>query len=98
MPRGRNVGDRLANLERRLEVLEAREASLPERREYTDEEIVEIALILLAYVHEGDVEAFAEYLAQDPDMPFEKAEEIAGGLGRILEERRAVAPDPRYPV
>jgi hypothetical protein len=98
VPRGRKADDRLGDLERRLEVLEAEEARPLERPQYTDEEIVEIGLILLAYVHEGDVEAFAEYLLQDLDMPFEMAKEIAGGLGRILEERRAVAPDPRHPV
>jgi hypothetical protein len=98
VPRGRNADDRLANLERRLEVLEAREANLPERRKHTNEEIVEIGLILLAYVCEGSTETFAEYLVKNLSTPFEKAQEIAGMLGHILEERRAVALHPRYPV
>lgn len=98
MPRGRKADDRLGDLERRLEVLEAREASLPERREYTNEEIVEIGLILLAYVCEGNTEKFAKFLVKNSGTPFEEAQEIAGMFGRILEERRAVAPDPRYPV
>ena len=98
MPRGRKAEDRLANLERRLEVLEAREASLPERREYKNEELVEIGLYLLAYICEGSTKRFAEFLVKNLGTPFEGAEEIAGMFGRILEERRAVALDPRFPV
>jgi hypothetical protein len=98
MPRGRKADDRLASLERRLEVLEAREASLPERREYTDEEIIKIGLCLLAYVCEGSTKKFAEFLVKNLGAPFEEAEEIAGRFGRILEERRTVALDPRFPV
>jgi hypothetical protein len=98
VPRGRNADDRLGDLERRLDALEAREASLPDRREFTDEEIVEIGLILLAYICEGSTEKFGEYLVKNSGTPFEEAEEIAGMFARILEERRAVALDPRYPV
>jgi hypothetical protein len=98
VPRGRNANDRLANLEHRLNVLETREASLPEHREYTDEEIVEVGLILLAYVCEGNSEKFAEFLVKNLGTPFEKAQEIAGMFGRMLEERRAVALNPRCPV
>ena len=94
MPRGKKADDRLASLERHLDSLEAVGGSRLERRERTNAEVVEIALILLAHVHEGDVEAFAKFLAQDPDLPFEKAEEIARGLGRILEMRRAGARTP----
>jgi hypothetical protein len=98
VPRGRKADDRLGALERRLEVLEAREASLPERRKYTNEEIVEIGLILLAYVCEGSTKKFAEFLVKNLGAPFEEAQEIAGMLGRILEERRKTAPNPEYPV
>ena len=98
MPRGRKADDRLGDLERRLEVLEAEEAHSLERPQYTDEEIVEIGLILLAYVCEGRTEQYAEFLAKNCDTSFEKADEIAGKLGRILEERRGVALDQRYPV
>ena len=71
--RGRNADDRLGDLEHRLEVLEAREASLPERPAYTDEEIVEIAVFQLAYVYEGDTERYArEHLALDGRLPYER--------------------------
>jgi hypothetical protein len=99
VPRGRTADDRLAELERRLDALEAEEARLPEHRRYTHEEIVEIALGMLAYIYEGDTERYArEYLVKDNGVPIEKAEEMAGFLGHILEERRAVAPNPQYPV
>jgi hypothetical protein len=91
VPRGRNADDRLAYLERRLEVLEAREASLPERRKHTNEEIVEIYLGLLCYICEGSTEKFAEFLVRNSGAPVEKAEEMARMIGRILEERRALA-------
>lgn len=97
MPRGRNADDRLTDLGRRLDSLEAQKSQVA-RREYTNAEIVEIALTQLAYVYEGDVEAFAEHLIQDHGLPFEEAEEIAGDLGRTLEDRRASAPNPQYPV
>jgi hypothetical protein len=98
VPRGRNADDRLANLEQCLEVLEAREASLPERPEYTDEEIVEIGLILLAYVYQGDTERYAEYLVKEGGMPVREAEEFAGTIAHLLEERRKTAENPEYPV
>jgi hypothetical protein len=98
VPRGRNADDRLTNLEQRLEVLEAREASLLERPEYTDEEIVEIGLILLAYIYEGDTERYAEFLALELGMPADEAEEVAPIFGRALEERRKTAENPEYPV
>jgi hypothetical protein len=98
VPRGRNADDRLGDLEQRLEVLEAREASLPEHREYTDEEIVEIALIQLAYVFGGSEQAYAEYLVKDDGLPYQEANEMAGTLGRILEERRKTAVNPGHPV
>jgi hypothetical protein len=99
VPRGRKADDRLAALERRLDaLLEARDASLPEPLEYTDEEIVEIGLILLAYVCEDDTEKVAGYLAKDSGTSFEETQEIAVMCGRILEERRAVALNPRCPL
>jgi hypothetical protein len=98
VPRGRNADDRLAYLERRLEVLEAREASLPERRKHTNEEIVEIYLGLLCYICEGSTEKFAEFLVRNSGAPVEKAEEMARMIGRILEERRALAVNPERPV
>ena len=99
MPRGRKADDRLANLKRRLEVLEeARERNYPEHREMTNEQIVEVGLNLLAYICEGSTEKYAEFLVRNSGMPFEKAEEIAGMCERILEERRSVALDPNYPV
>ena len=98
MPRGRKADDRLGNLERRLEVLESEEARSLERPQYTDEEIVEIGLILLAYVCEGSTEKYAEFLVKNTGTSFEEAEEIALTFGRILEERRAAALDPRFPV
>jgi hypothetical protein len=98
VPRGRKADNRLGDLERRLDALEAREASLPERPEYTDGEIAEIGLILLAYVYEGDTDRFAEYLVEDHALPIRKAEEIASMLGSILEDRRATAENPAFPV
>ena len=99
MPRGRNAYDRLANLERRLNALEAEETRLPGRREYTDEEIVEIAMFQLAYVYEGDTERYArEHLALDGRLPLREALREAAALRRILEERRETAPNPEYPV
>jgi hypothetical protein len=98
VPRGRNADDRLERLERRLDSLEARERDYPKHRGRTYEEVVEVGLILLAYVCEGDTEKFAEYLVKNNGTPFEEAQEIAGMFGRILEERRAVALNPRWPV
>jgi len=99
VPRGRNAAEgRLASLERRLDSLEARERNYPEHRERTNEEVVEVGLNLLAYICEGDTEKFAEYLVKNSGTPFEEAQEIAGMFGRILEERRAVALNPRCPV
>jgi hypothetical protein len=98
VPRGRTADDRLVSLGRRLDELEAEEASLPERREYTDEEIVEIGLILLAYIYEGDVGAYAQYLVKEGGMPVREAEEFAGTIAHLLEERRKTAENPEYPV
>jgi hypothetical protein len=98
VPRGRNADDRLAKLERWLDALETREASLPERREYTHEEIVEIGLILLAYIYEGDVGAYAQYLVKEGGMPVREAEELAGTIAHLLEERRKTAVNPGHPV
>jgi hypothetical protein len=99
MGRGRSASDRLAELERRLDVLEAEEPRLPEHRRYTDEKIVEIALIMLAYIYEGDTDRYArEFLVRDCDMPIQEAEERAGTLGRILKERRKMAPNPEHPM
>ena len=95
MPQGRNAYDRLAELERRLNALEAGEARLPERPEFADEEIIDIGLILLAYVYEGDTERYAERLVKDHGMPSEKAEGIAVVLAHLLEERRKMAENPR---
>jgi hypothetical protein len=82
-----------------MDALEASAASARlTRREHTDEEIVGIGLVLLAHVHDGDVRAFAEYLARDGGMPFEEAQEVAGTLGCILEERRKTAANPGHPV
>lgn len=94
---GRNADDRLARLERRLDALKSLE-TLPKRWEMTEGELIETGLILLAYGYDGDAEAFAENLVQDHGLPFQQAEGLAGKIGRILEERRAVASDPRYPV
>jgi hypothetical protein len=75
----RNIAKRLLRLERRLDSMQAREARSPERPEYTDEEIVEIGLVLLAHVYEGDTERYArEHLVRDHGLPLQKAEEIAG--------------------
>jgi hypothetical protein len=93
-----NIDRHLAVLEQRMDELEASKARLPERREYTDKEIVEIYLGLLCYICEGSTQKFAEFLVKNLGAPFEEAEEIAGKFGRILEERRAVAPNPRHPV
>jgi hypothetical protein len=91
--------ERLLRLERHRDVLEAREARSPERREYTDEEIVEIGLGLLAYVYGGDTERYArEHLAFDGRLPLREALREAATLGRILEVRRETAPNPEYPV
>jgi hypothetical protein len=98
VPRGRNADDRLARLARRLDGLADRSSRLPERREYTDEEIVEISLILLCYVCEGSTEKFAEFLVKNSGTPLAKAQEIAAGLGRILEHRGASAMDPAHPL
>jgi hypothetical protein len=98
VPRGRKADDRLASLGRRLDELEVEEANLRERRVYTDEEIVEIALIQLAYVFGGSEQAYAEYLVKDDGLPSQEANEMAGTLGRILEERRKTAVNPGHPV
>ena len=98
MPRGRNADERLESLERRLDTLEAEERDNPEHRKHTNEEIVEISLGLLCYICEGSTQKFAEFFVKNCGTPSEKAEEIAGMAGRILEERRAMAPDPRFPV
>lgn len=91
MPRGRSSGDRLEDLTRRLEALENKR-SLESRarevhRDYDDEELLEILLILLRHAHDGDTQAFADYLVQDGGLPFEDADTLAGDIGRILEER-----------
>jgi hypothetical protein len=97
VPRGRTADDRLANLEQRLNALEAEEAHLPERPEYTDEEIIAISMIQLCYVYRSDVVAYAEYL-EGEGMPPEEAEELAGTIAHLLEERRKTAENPEYPV
>jgi len=67
-------------------------------REMTDEERIEVGLITLAYICEGDEQVFAEHLVKEFGVPFEKASETAAYFAAILEERRAVAEDPRRPV
>jgi hypothetical protein len=88
----RRIAKRLDRIARRLNALEEARERAPVRSEHTDAEILDVALILLAYVHRGDVESFAGYLIQDHGLPFEEAEGIAGELGLLLEDRRASAP------
>jgi hypothetical protein len=91
--------NRLARIEDRLLARRETEDSMPlVRREYTNEEIIEISLILLAYVYKGDTEAYAPGLVRDYSFEPEKATELAEFFGTLLAERRAVAPDPRRPV
>jgi hypothetical protein len=91
--------NRLARIEDRLRAQqEILDSTFPVRREYTNEEVIEIALILLAYVYEGDTEAYARGLAKDYGLDSEKATELAEFLGTLLEERRAVAADSRRPT
>lgn len=71
-----------------MDALEAREATYPEHREMTEEEKIEVGLIMLAYVYEGDERAFAEHLGEDFGVRLEEATKIAADFGRILEERR----------
>jgi hypothetical protein len=94
----RNIAKRLAGLERHMDALEAREATFPEHREMSEEEKIEVGLIMLAYVHEGDERAFAEHLKEDFGASLEEAAKFASWVGSILEERSAVAEDPRHPV
>jgi hypothetical protein len=91
---------RLARIEDRLRASWETRESMPHpaRREYTDEEVVEIALILFAYVYEGDTEAYAQNLIKDHGFDFEKATEVSEMLDALLDEWRAVAPDPTRPV
>lgn len=97
MPRGKNLDDRLSYLGRRLDAIEAQKARV-ERREHTDDEIVDIVLVLMAYVPGWDVEGITEKLVQDLGVPFEDAERIAADLHQLLEERREDADNPDYPV
>lgn len=94
MPRGRSNDDRLADLTRRLKVMEEkrdREARTREiHGEYTDAEIEEIMVLLLRHVHDGDTERFAAHL-QELGFTFEEAAEIA----RITEERDGGVVIPR---
>jgi hypothetical protein len=96
--RGRNADDRLADLERQLEALEAEEENLPERPEYTDEVVIDFAMIQLCYIHRGDLGAYAQYLVEEGGMPVREAEELAGTIAHLLEELRETAPNPEYPV
>jgi hypothetical protein len=84
-------------LERHLDALEARETTFPEHRQMTVEERIEVALILLAYVYEGDTGHFANYLIAEGAAP-EEATKHAALVNDLLEERRGIAPDPRRPV
>ncbi len=94
----RNIAKRLAGLEQHLDAVESREATFPEHREMTVDEKIEVGLNMLAYFYEGDEQVFAEHLVEDYGVPVEEATKTAGSLAVILEERRTVAEDPRYPV
>jgi hypothetical protein len=93
-----NLDRLLTGLERRMDKLEASEARSPDRPHYSDEQILEIAMITLCYIHRGDVGAYAQYLATEGGMPVREAEELAGTIARLLEERRKTAENPEYPV
>ena len=91
--------NRLARIEARLHAHRRTQESMPPvRRERTNEEIIEIFLMLLAYIYEGDTEAYAQGLVRDYGFDPEKATEFSEFLGTLLEERRAVAADPSRPV
>jgi hypothetical protein len=91
--------DRLARIEDRLRARPGTLGSTPAvRREPTSDELIETALTLLTYVHEGDTEAFAQSLVKDHGSDSESAKECAEILGVLLEERRAVAEDPSRPI
>jgi len=95
-----NIDRQLANLERRMDKLEADEARSKASvmgRKRTNEEIIEISLNLLAYVFEGDTRRFADFFVSKGTDAGE-ASEIAALVGDLLEDRRRSAPDPRYPV
>ena len=68
------------------------------RVEMSDKEVIEVALVMLAYIFEGDTEAYARRLAEGEGVSIEDARETAGTLGALLEMRRASAPDPSRPV
>jgi hypothetical protein len=91
--------DRLARIEDRL--LAHREtlgSTPPVRPEPTVEELIETALIMLAYIYEGDTEAFAQFLVENQGVDPEEAKVCAGLVGVLLEERRAVGEDLTRPV
>jgi hypothetical protein len=77
---------RLASLERDLSALEEREASLPERRRYSDKEVCEIGLVELRYICAGSEQAYAEYLAEHHGVPVEKARETAWAFALLDRE------------
>jgi hypothetical protein len=91
--------DRVSRLEERHRQQSQESAwAKPMRVEMSNEEVVEVGLILLAYVFEGDTEAFAQMLVERNGVCMEDARETAGILGALLEMRRASAPDPARPV
>jgi hypothetical protein len=85
--RGRSVDDRLEALSRRLEALGAQESRLPVRRELADNEVLEIALVMLQHVYGGDAGAFSGYLMGECGLPFEEAEQIARDLAELAKSR-----------
>lgn len=98
MPRGRSNGDRVADLESRLEVLEElrrRAADSAARQDYSAEEVREIGLILLENAHDGDTRSLADWFVRDRGLSPEEAAAVADWIGRTLEEQDGGAAIPR---
>ena len=91
--------NRLAKIEDRLRACRETVGSIPPvRREHTNEEIVEITLILFTYVYGGDEEAYIQGLVKNHGFDSENATEVAATVGRLFKKRQMIAPDPTHPV